>query len=187
MKINRASAIAPLFCSATLVLASLLASCSAPTVVPTPPPAATPRPVPPAPPPRQQPAFKDWRDAPQTPGNWRYEARPAGGIARYGTGSGALFTMMCDRPSGTVLLARTGTSAVSLPMTVLTTSETRPLSADPAPQGQPQLVTALRTGDKLLDAMAFSRGRFAVEVNGLPTLYLPAWTEVGRVIEDCRG
>jgi sulfur carrier protein ThiS len=86
-----------------------------------------------------------------------------------------------------VLLARTGTSAVSLPMTVLTTSETRPLSADPAPQGQPQLVTALRTGDKLLDAMAFSRGRFAVEVNGLPTLYLPAWTEVGRVIEDCRG
>ena len=38
----------------------------------------------------------------------------------------------------------------------------------------------------LLDAMAFSRGRFAIDVNGLPSLYLPAWPEVGRVIEDCR-
>jgi hypothetical protein len=34
--------------------------------------------------------------------------------------------------------------------------------------------------------MAYSRGRFAVEINGLPTLYLPSWAEVGRVIEDCR-
>ena len=40
--------------------------------------------------------------------------------------------------------------------------------------------------DPLLDAMAFSKGRFAVEVAGLPTLYLPSWIEVSRVIEDCR-
>lgn len=71
-------------------------------------------------------------------------------------------------------------------MTIVTTSDTRPLSADPAPQGQPQLIATLAANDALLDSMAFSRGRFAVEVNGLPTLYLPAWAEVGRVIEDCR-
>lgn len=94
--------------------------------------------------------------------------------------------MACNRAAGTVSLLRTGTSSVPLPMTVATTSETRALSAEPAPQGQPQLVTALPARDALLDAMAFSRGRFSVEVNGLPTLYLPAWAEVGRVIEDCR-
>ncbi|MGE5953581.1 MAG: hypothetical protein ACM308_08200 [Qipengyuania vulgaris] len=38
----------------------------------------------------------------------------------------------------------------------------------------------------LLDAMALTKGRFAVETPGLPTLYLPAWAEVTRVIEDCR-
>ena len=40
--------------------------------------------------------------------------------------------------------------------------------------------------DPLLDAMAFSRGRFAVEVSGGPTLVVPAYPEVTRVIEDCR-
>lgn len=185
MKINRASVVAPGFCCVALLFAS---SCSAPTVVPSAPTTPAPRPAAPPPPPaRPQPAYKDWRDAPQTSGDWRYEARATGGIARYGTGTGVLFAMSCEKQSGTVALLRTGTSSVPLPMTVLTTSETRPLSADPAPQGQPRLVATLRTGDKLLDAIAFSRGRFAVEVNGLPTLYLPAWTEVGRVIEDCRG
>ena len=38
----------------------------------------------------------------------------------------------------------------------------------------------------LLDAMAITRGRFAVEVEGEPGLYVPAWAEVTRVIEDCR-
>jgi len=94
--------------------------------------------------------------------------------------------MACNRAAGTISLLRTGTSSVALPMTVATTSETRALSAEPAPQGQPQLVTTLPARDALLDAMAFSRGRFSVEVNGLPTLYLPAWAEVGRVLEDCR-
>ena len=40
--------------------------------------------------------------------------------------------------------------------------------------------------DPLLDAMAFSKGRFALEVAGLPTLYVPSYPEVTRVIEDCR-
>jgi hypothetical protein len=40
--------------------------------------------------------------------------------------------------------------------------------------------------DPLLDAIAFSRGRFAVAVPGEPTLYVPSWTEISRVIEDCR-
>ena len=42
------------------------------------------------------------------------------------------------------------------------------------------------SNDELLDAMAFSRGRFVIEQAGAPTLVVPAYPEVGRVIEDCR-
>ncbi len=45
---------------------------------------------------------------------------------------------------------------------------------------------SLNPRDPLLDAMAITRGRFAVEVEGETPLYLPAWAEVTRVIEDCR-
>ena len=44
----------------------------------------------------------------------------------------------------------------------------------------------LAPDDPLLDAMAITKGRFAVAAPGEPTLYLPAWAEVSRVIEDCR-
>jgi len=39
----------------------------------------------------------------------------------------------------------------------------------------------------VLDQIAYSRGRFAIEIAGLEPLIVPAWPEVGRVIEDCRG
>jgi len=35
--------------------------------------------------------------------------------------------------------------------------------------------------------MAYSRGKFAIEVMGLEPLIVLAWPEVSRVIEDCRG
>lgn len=44
----------------------------------------------------------------------------------------------------------------------------------------------LDSSDPLLDAMAVTKGRFAIETEGAPTLYLPSWAEVTRVIEDCR-
>ncbi len=68
-------------------------------------------------------------------------------------------------------------------MTIRTSAMTRALSADP---GGNMLTTRLPANDPLLDAMAFSRGRFAVETAGLPVLIVPSWTEVSRVIEDCR-
>lgn len=183
MKINCASAIAKAFSCAAFVL---VAACSAPPVGPPPAPPPAPRPAAPPPPPPVA-TFRDWRDAPQTPGDWRYEQRGEGGFARYGAGTSTVFALACNRSAGTISLIRSGASSVSLPMSIATTSEIRALSAQPAPQGQPQLVVTLGAQDALLDAMAFSRGRFAVEVNGLPTLYLPAWAEVGRVIEDCRS
>jgi hypothetical protein len=50
----------------------------------------------------------------------------------------------------------------------------------------PVIAATLTARDALLDAMAFSRGRFAIETQSLPTLYVPSWPEVSKVIEDCR-
>lgn len=68
-------------------------------------------------------------------------------------------------------------------ITVRTESQSRTLPAIPTANG---LAAELSASDRLLDAMALTKGRFAVEIAGIPTLYLPSWAEVTRVIEDCR-
>ncbi len=119
-------------------------------------------------------------DAPRTPGDWSYQQ----GRAAYGRpGSTPMFTMTCERGAGRITLSRAGTAQSRVAMRILTETATRTLDA--APNGA-SLTASLTARDPLLDAMAFSKGRFAVEMNGLPTLYLPSWIEVSRVIEDCR-
>jgi hypothetical protein len=68
-------------------------------------------------------------------------------------------------------------------LTVRTQTQTRALSAVPQAGA---LVASVSARDPLLDAMAFSRGRFAIEGGNLPPLRIPSWTEVSRVVEDCR-
>jgi hypothetical protein len=122
-------------------------------------------------------------DAARTPGDWSY-----GNLtARYTSPSGqSLFTMTCDKAKGTVTLVRLGNVAAATPMRILTETATRLFDAKPAGSQTGGLVVILQARDSLLDAMALSRGRFAVETGGASTLYLPSWTEVSRVIEDCR-
>ena len=94
--------------------------------------------------------------------------------------------MTCDRAYARVLIARRGTASGAVPMALRSTARLRPLSSDPL-LGSPGMVTAeLGARDPALDAVAFSRGRFALETAGLVTLYLPSWPELSRVIEDCR-
>jgi hypothetical protein len=91
------------------------------------------------------------------------------------------FVMRCDPAARTVRLERIA-AAPPTAMIVRTQTLSRTLASS-----QPgQLAAALPARDPLLDAMAFSKGRFAVEAAGLPTLYIPSWTEVSRVVEDCR-
>ena len=71
-------------------------------------------------------------------------------------------------------------------MIVRTESQTRSLAAAGVNSVPPTFEARLSANDRLLDAMALSKGRFAVEVPGTTTLYLPSWAEVTRVIEDCR-
>ncbi|MGH6659562.1 MAG: hypothetical protein ACREBM_07940, partial [Sphingomicrobium sp.] len=48
------------------------------------------------------------------------------------------------------------------------------------------LTAELAAFDKLLDSLAFSRGRIAVGPSNAPALVAPAWPDIVRVIEDCR-
>jgi hypothetical protein len=68
-------------------------------------------------------------------------------------------------------------------MAISTSAATRNLTAEGAGGGH---IVSLGARDPLLDAMAFSRGRLAVEVAGLPALVLPADPAISRVVEDCR-
>lgn len=45
---------------------------------------------------------------------------------------------------------------------------------------------SLDPNDIMLDRIAFSRGRFAVQLSGQPSIAIPIWPEFTRVVEDCR-
>ena len=148
---------------------------------PAPGPIAMPRPAPT--PVLPVPQGADWRDWAVTPGDCAYRAEGRGSVASFGApGTAALLTLRCDRGAGAVYLLRSG--AVATPLTLRTSSLARTVTVQPSGAS---VVVALTARDPLLDALAFSRGRFIVEQQGAPTLVVPAWAEVGRVIEDCRG
>ncbi|MET0252232.1 MAG: hypothetical protein ABW203_08655 [Novosphingobium sp.] len=165
-------------------LIALLGACvSERRTPPAPTPVPTARPPAPVAPPASPPAA-DWRDLPLTPGDWSYGAEPGGSSARFGAaGATPLLVVRCDRAAASVALLRSGTAAAAVPLTITTGEGTRPFSA--APQGF-ALAVGFAARDPFLDTLAFSRGRFAVEATGLAPLYLPAWPEIGRVVEDCR-
>ena len=109
-------------------------------------------------------------------------------VARFADG---LLALSCDPTTRQVTIARRGGAAGrmphAVPMTVLSLHETRPLSGTTSAAPPHDVISVtLSANDRLLDAMAFSRGRFAIETAGLPTLYVPSWAEVSRVVEDCR-
>lgn len=172
--------------AASILVMALSHACAPQRVELTPPPAPAAVSRPPLPPAPPRPVV-DWRDAPITPGDWKWAMEGNSSVARF---AGGQLVLGCDRAGGTVTLLRAGSgdhlSGSEVPMTILTSSLTRSL-AGIADAGPPPVVAAtLAARDSLLDAMAFSRGRFAVEMVGLPTLYVPSWPEVSRVVEDCR-
>ena len=174
----------PTHSAAALMLTFVAVAC-VPRVAPPP---VQIRPVPaPAPPPAPAPVYDSWMDAPQTAGDWTYRLQGGAGTASFGEVAGqARFTMHCDRAARTVVLARAGQSSGAAHMVVRTESQTRSLAAVAAGTTPQQIEARLDANDRLLDAMALSKGRFAIEVPGTATLYLPSWAEVTRVIEDCR-
>lgn len=173
--------------AAALMLSVAVAACVPASAPPAPVPAS--RPAPPAQP--AQPALApttprsdNWADAPQTPGTWRYGVQNGFSEASFvGPDSGTRMRLRCLADSRMVQLSLPESGAPRPLVTIRTHTATRTLEAQPA--GRETLVT-FPPREPLLDAMAFARGRFAVEGTGLAPLYLPSWPEVARVIEDCR-
>ena len=171
-----------------LALSLAIAACvpqpqSTPTPTPTPTAIVTPTPTPTA---VVQPTYDNWMDAPATPGDWTYRDGGATTSAFFGpSNADARFTMTCNRSNRTVTLARAGQASGQTSIIVRTETGSRTFAAQQF-GATPSVAAAVPASDRFLDAMAISKGRFAVEVPGMTALYVPSWPEVTRVIEDCR-
>ena len=176
--------------AAVAALAALAGSCAAPRQAPVQPAPPAPRPVAvatPAPPPPLPRPPANWIDQPATPGDWTWGIVAGRSTASYGQpGKASLVTLACDKGDGEVWISRIGTGSGHVPAALSTTTGTRPLVSDPELSSPGRITIAIRAKDPILDAIAFSRGRFAFDLAGNAPLYLPSWPEVSRVIEDCR-
>ena len=116
--------------------------------------------------------FEAARGAALTPGQWTYARTAGGSEARFG----ASFAIRCLATSRLVVLQRLDGAAPDA-MTIAT---------DLLSRGVPASGT-LGSADPLLDAIAFSRGRFLVSGGSAQRLVIPASPEAARSIEDCRN
>jgi hypothetical protein len=151
--------------------------------------APPPAPLPPAPRPVVQapieapppPPPADWQAAPLSPGDWSYRPNPATPVARFRSVGAVSLEVSCERGRA-VRLRWSGAQAEAI--TVRTSYGERRLRVS---EVHINMVNVdLPPADPLLDQMAFSRGRFMVQAEGAH-LILPAWPELARVVEDCRG
>ncbi|MEE9434485.1 MAG: hypothetical protein V3V15_09630 [Sphingorhabdus sp.] len=164
---------------------ALLAACSAP---PPPAPETLPEPVPqvePSKPALVQPTGA-WIDWPITPGDWVYRRDARGSIALFGAaGSDALVTLRCDRQRGRIYIAR-ASAQQSAQFNLRSSARLKQLSARTTAGAKPYVAAEIMPNDPILDALAYSRGRIALETSGEISLALPVWSEIGRIVEDCR-
>jgi hypothetical protein len=175
-----------------LALTLVITACAPAAKAPPEPAAARPA-ARPAMPPAAQPAASaalpaaaatGWMDMPRSPGTWRYGVQGNTTEASFVGPAGApLARLTCLADSRLVVLSLADSGAARPVVTIRTETATRALEPR---RGEGAMSIALAPADRLLDAMALSKGHFAVESDGLPPLYLPSWAEVSRVIEDCR-
>jgi hypothetical protein len=168
----------------TIGIAGLAACVPQPKVAP-------PRSVAATPPPPPAPVSDDWTDWPATPGNWTYARDGSGTVARFGSVAGSpRVWLRCDLAARTITLGRGDRAATPDGSAMLTVRTSNGVLQWPgkAVQGALAGTAAVRMpNDVGLDWIAFSRGRFTVEIPGMPAVVAPTWAEPQRVIEDCRG
>ena len=117
-------------------------------------------------------------------GNWVYSSAGSTEATFVNASAQAQLTIRCTVATRRVTISKPASGAAPL-LNIWTSAQTRnlPSSFNPATG---MLSADLSAFDPLLDAIAFSRGRFGVSVTAQPTLVVPAWAEIARVIEDCR-
>ena len=131
-------------------------------------------------------AAPDFANAPAATGSWGYQPAPGGSSARFvDTSAIARLTVQCTRATRRVNISQTS-AAPSATLFVWTSSLSRSLVARFEPNAM-RVSAELAAMDPLLDAIAFSRGRIAVQLAGSQPLVVPAGPEAARVVEDCRS
>ena len=119
--------------------------------------------------------FDSMRSAPLSVGAWTYGATPTGSEAVFGN----VFVVRCNNANRQVTLQRLGSNPSPGPALVVAT--------DSIARSLPGSGAILAARDPLLDAIAYSRGRFIVSGGGGAALVIPAWPEAARAIDDCRN
>jgi hypothetical protein len=169
------------------------ATACSPQIVPVSAPAPKPAPAVPAPAPASPQLPSAWIDWPIAPGDWVYRKDERGSVALFGApGGNALVTVRCDRSRGRIYVARAdesgaGPSAGGATMTIRASSALKQLNAQPTGGSPAYVAVELLPTDSILDAIAYTRGRIAIETSGQKSIAVPIWAEFPRVIEDCRG
>jgi hypothetical protein len=172
----------------SVFLAVGVAACSSapaptpPAQRPAPPPIAAPAPVA-----MPKPAA-DWTDWPLAPGDWVYRQDDRGSIALFGpVGHDALVTVRCDKARQRIYLARAGVAGSGSSLNVRSSSAMKQFAASATGGTPPYMAIEIITTDPILDAVIYTRGRIAIEASGQFALAVPVWSEVARVVEDCRS
>ncbi len=125
----------------------------------------------------------DWRDVPVSAGDWAWSSEAGRSTARFAGDALVIRCELVGRVSISRGFAGVGDQAGTRTLTIRTTDTARTIMAI---ADQSRLVGIVSADDPLLDAMAFSRGRLMVSASGVTPLAVPSWSEIGRVIEDCR-
>ena len=163
-----------------------LASCS--TAPPEPAPAPQPtRPVA-TPSPAPAPLPEQWIDWPIADGTWVYRKDDRGSRALFGEAeTNALLVIRCDHAQRQLFLSRPGSVGAGATMVLHASAGMASYPAKNTGTELPYAAIAISPGDIMMDRIAYSRGRFAVETTGLRPLAIPVWPEFSRVVEDCRS
>ena len=131
-------------------------------------------------------AAVDYSYWPVSPGAWNYSTVTGGSEATFvDTSNTVRVVMACGKLTRLVTISRIS-AAPAATLSFWTSSATRDLSARFDVNAK-RVIAQVGASDALLDAIAFSRGRFAISMPGSPALVVPAGTEVAHVVEDCRG
>jgi hypothetical protein len=128
----------------------------------------------------------DLSTATPSDGNWNYTPVAGGSQATFvNLSMQPQLTIQCARGTRRVTIAKPASGAAPY-LAVWTSTQPRNLLASFNP-ATGMISATVSAYDPILDAIAFSRGRIGFSVSGQPTLVLPAWAEVARVMEDCRA
>ena len=118
-------------------------------------------------------------------GTWSYAPATDGSEAVFANASGnPQLWVHCSRATRRVTISRAAAAAAPA-LNVWTSSLTKSVTSSFSP-ATGRLTIDLSNFDPLLDAIASSRGRVGFSVGTQPSLVVPSWAEVARVIEDCR-